>query len=226
MNPGSQVAICGTATTIASSAMSATLKGSTPRNTVPIVRWRSRLFTTKMFIPTGGLMSPNCTTITVDMPDPTESKPEAVATGKKKGRLRGGEKVVDRNAKEPRPGGPGARGRDPERAPGAGARALGRGKNAGGDPADHDKEQQAHRPDEPHRLEPHRPGAALPRRAGLRLAPGHPHDGEAQEHRRHDARQEAGRQELAAIGLGHDAGDYHDPRGRHQDARPAALRAG
>src|SRR2546430_11968175 len=52
MNPGSQVATEGKATTIASSPTTATLKRSTPPNTVPIGRWRSRLFTTTMFIPT------------------------------------------------------------------------------------------------------------------------------------------------------------------------------
>src|SRR6058998_3905520 len=82
MNPGSQVAIDGKPTTIASSATSATLKGSTPRNTVPIARWRSRLFTTKMFIPTGGLIKPIWTTITTMIPNQIGSNPSAVMTGK------------------------------------------------------------------------------------------------------------------------------------------------
>src|SRR3989440_575074 len=170
MNPGSQVAIDGKATTMASSATSATLKGSTPRNTVPIVRWRSRLFTTKMFIPTGGLIKPICTTITMMMPNQTGSKPSAVTTGKKSGTVR----------------------RSNERAPGADSRALGRGEDTGIDPADHDEEQQDHRPYAPDRFEAQRPGAALARRAGPRIAPGHPRDGEAQEQRRHDARKNSG----------------------------------
>ena len=74
----------------------------------------------------------------------------------------------------------------------------------------------------PDRLEPRRPGAALARGAGPRIAPGHPRDGEAEQPRRHDARQNAGREELADIGLGHDAVDHHDHRRRDQDAERAA----
>src|SRR5258706_7475490 len=74
INPGSQVASWGKATMMASSATSATLNGITPRNTVPIVRWRSRLFTTKMFIPTGGPMRPDFTTITIMMSEPIRSE--------------------------------------------------------------------------------------------------------------------------------------------------------
>jgi len=101
--------------------------------------------------------------------------------------------------------------------------AFGRSEHAGVDPADHDEEQQYHRPDVPDRLEPHRPGAALARGAGQRIAPGHPRDGEAEEPRRHDARQNAGREELADIGLGHDAVDHHDHRRRDQDAERSAC---
>src|SRR2546422_1681418 len=92
MKPGSQVARRGKATMMASSATSATLKGSTPRNTVPIVRWRSRLFTTKMFIPTGGLIKPIWTTITTMIPNQIGSNPSAVTTGKNSGTVR---RIID-----------------------------------------------------------------------------------------------------------------------------------
>ena len=45
------------------------MNGVTPRKTVAIETCRSRFFTTKMFMPTGGLISPICTTITTMMPN-------------------------------------------------------------------------------------------------------------------------------------------------------------
>jgi len=57
-----------------------------------------------------------------------------------------------------------------QRAPGADARALGRGEYAGVDPADHDENSTTTGQTSRTRLEPHRPGAALARGTGLRIA--------------------------------------------------------
>ncbi len=68
------------------------------------------------------------------------------------------------------------------------------------------------------------PGGALGRRAGRRVAPGDPADRGHHQRRAHQARQHAGGEELADVGLGDDAVDDHDRRRRDHDAQRAAGR--
>ncbi len=56
------------------------------------------------------------------------------------------------------------------------------------------------------------------------IAPGDPCHGEAEQHGRDDAGNDAGDEQLADAGLGHDAVDHHDDRRRDQDAERAAGR--
>src|SRR5690606_18351772 len=65
--------------------MSATMKGITPRKTVPVDTDGNRVFRTKRFIPTGGLMRPISTTTTIRMPNQTGSNPSCRMTGRNTG---------------------------------------------------------------------------------------------------------------------------------------------
>ena len=67
------------------------------------------------------------------------------------------------------------------------------------------------------------PARALAARARGGIGPHDPLHGEAQQERRENARQDAGGEQLADVGLGHHAVDHHQRRGRNEDAERAAA---
>src|SRR2546425_5905628 len=76
---------------------SAHMNGITPLNTVPVDTSGSRVLSTNMFIPTGGLINPISTTQTMMMPNQTGSNPSCTMTGKNTGMV---SRTIDSRSEE------------------------------------------------------------------------------------------------------------------------------
>ena len=136
--------------------------------------------------------------------------------------IAGGAGAVDQDV-EQRPPVEGPAGqREHEGAEGADAGAFGGGEDAAVDAAHGEGEQGRHRPDLAQRLQSIAPARPFRRRPGLRVAPADVLHRDAEQDHGDEAGQEAGREQLADAGLGHDPVEDHDGRGRDQDAERAA----
>ena len=109
-----------------------------------------------------------------------------------------------------------------ERPGGADARRLGRGEQADIDTAHHDDEQHQHAPDPAQRAEPLGPGRRRGGWAELGVDPGDHRDRARIEDDAQDAGDDPRGEQLADIGLGHDAVEHQRDAGRDQDAQGAA----
>ena len=78
----------GNAVRMARRTQSMTTNGITPRKMVRVGTCGSSVFSTKRFMPTGGLMRPISTTTTIRMPNHTGSRPMCTISGKKSGTVR------------------------------------------------------------------------------------------------------------------------------------------
>ena len=101
----------------------------------------------------------------------------------------------------------------------ADARCFGRGEPAAIKPANHQAEQQGHAADAAQGVQAFLPCAALACRTRFRVTPCVHHDRAHIQQGPQQARQHTGNEQLADVGLGHDAVDHEGHAGRNHDAQ-------